>query len=89
MNKKQSDITELLSGLASISQLGLSVALPIGAFALLATYLRERFNIPDWLVFVLVLVGIAAGINSFVMFIRSYLAKLKRDDAKEQNKKEE
>ena len=63
-----------LNLLVWLTQLGLSVALPLGGFVLLAVWLRQRF---DWGVWVIVL-GLVLGIISAIDGLRSSLKAMER-----------
>ncbi len=52
-----------LSMLVWLTQLGLSVAVPLVGFILLAVWLRNRFNLGIWIIFVGCIVGIASAID--------------------------
>ena len=80
MRNKKTSTSELFEGLANITQLGLSVVIPIVGFALLADFLEKKYNIPDFLVIILVIVGILGGLNSFVLFVKSYLRRINKED---------
>lgn len=72
----KTNYSELFAGLANITQLGLSVIVPVVLCALLANFLKERFSIPDWLVIIIIALGFMAGIKSFIDFVKMYLKKL-------------
>lgn len=76
MNNNKEPLSSLLSGIVNVTQLGLSVIVPIVLFALLANYLKNKFNTPDWLSLILIGLGFAGGINSFVIFVKSYLKRM-------------
>ena len=61
-----------LTLLAWLTQLGLSVALPLAGFILLALWLRDRFGWGDWVLWV----GIALGFISAVDGLRISLKAL-------------
>lgn len=63
-----------LSLLVWLTQLGLSVALPLGGFVLLAVWLHQRF---DWGVWVIV-VGVVLGVICAVDGLRASLMAMKR-----------
>jgi hypothetical protein len=63
-----------LSLLVWITQLGLSVALPLGGFVLLAVWLHQRF---DWGVWVIV-IGVVLGVICAVDGLRSSLKAMEK-----------
>jgi hypothetical protein len=63
-----------LSLLVWLTQLGLSVALPLGGFVLLTVWLRQRF---DWGVWVIV-IGVALGVICAVDGLRSSLKAMEK-----------
>ena len=65
-----------------LTQLGLSVAVPLGGFVLLAVWLRQRL---DWGVWV-ILAGVALGILCSIDGLRTSLKAMERMS---QDKKEE
>lgn len=46
-----------------VTQLGLSVALPLGGFIFLAVWLRQRFDWGIWIIFVGIFLGIVTAVN--------------------------
>lgn len=52
-----------LNLLVWISQLGISVALPLGGFVWLSVWLRSRFHWGVWVVIVGVVLGIICAVN--------------------------
>lgn len=60
-----------ISLLVWLTQLGLSVAVPLGGFVLLAVWLRERFDWGDWVIIVGVLLGLYCAIDGFVKNLKA------------------
>lgn len=52
-----------LSLLVWLTQLGLSVAVPIGAFVLLAVWLQRRFDLGVWIIFCGAFLGVVCAFN--------------------------
>lgn len=52
-----------LSLLVWLTQLGLSVALPLGGFVLLAVWLHQRFNWGVWVIVVGVVLGVICAVD--------------------------
>ena len=57
-----------------LTQLGLSVAVPLAGFVLLALWLRDRFGWGDWVIWVGIILGMVSAING----LRSSLEILNR-----------
>lgn len=68
-----------LSLLTWLTQLGLSVAFPLGGFILLAVWLRDRFGLGTWVLWV----GIALGFLFAIDGLRVSLKTLSRFSKKE------
>ena len=54
-----------LSLLVWLTQLGLSTALPLGGFIFLALWLRDRFSLGQWVLWVGIAIGAICAINGF------------------------
>ena len=63
-----------LSLLVWLTQLGLSVAVPLAGFILLAVWLRSRFGLGSWILWV----GIVLGLVSAIDGLRTSLKALSR-----------
>lgn len=48
-----------------LTQLGLSVAFPLGGFVLLALWLRERFGWGSWVIWAGLLLGLIGAVQGF------------------------
>lgn len=48
-----------------MTQLGISVAFPLAGFILLAVWLRSRFGLGQWIIWVGIVLGIAGAIDGF------------------------
>lgn len=59
-----------LSLLVWLSQLGLSVAVPLGGFILLALWLRNRFDWGNWVLWVGIALGVYCAVTGFVSSLR-------------------
>lgn len=82
MNKKNSNF-EIAKGLVYITQLSVSVIVPMIFGVWLSGYLLERFSLPDWVGLIIILLGVATGINSAAIYIKNYLKDLtKKKDGK-------
>ena len=60
-----------LNLLVWLTQLGLSVALPPAGFILLAVWLRDRFALGAWVIWVGILLGIVCAIDGLRMSLRA------------------
>lgn len=57
--------------LAWLTQLGMSVAIPMITFVLLAMYLQNRFQLGKWVIIVGVAVGFLCAIRGFVYALKT------------------
>lgn len=83
--KKQNEFVEITKGLSYLTQLGLSIITPVILCAFLGSFLKKRFNIPDFLLIIIILIGVLSGISSAVSFVKSYLRRIENEE--KQNKK--
>lgn len=77
--KKTSDFVELAKGISNVAQLGLSVVVPIVLCGYFGVFLKKKFAVPDFVVALIVLLGVAAGISSALSFFRDYLKKANKE----------
>ena len=72
-----------LSMLVWLTQLGLSVALPLGGFVILGVWLKNQFSLGAWVVIVCALIGLICAIDG----LRTSLKAMERlaKDKKEEN----
>ena len=70
-----------LSLLAWLTQLGVSVAVPIIGFAFLGIYLQNRFRLGKWVIIAGVIVGFICAIRGFIYSLQTLdrLANKKKD----------
>lgn len=68
--------------LAWLTQLGLSVALPLGGFILLALWLRDALQWGDWVLWVGIALGLISAIDGLRISLKtlSQLSKRKKED---------
>lgn len=71
-----------LSLLVWLTQLGLSVAVPLGGFILLSLWLRDRFGWGSWVLWVGIVLGVYCAVTGFVSSLRS-LERLTKDKKQE------
>ena len=60
-----------LSMLTWLTQLGLSVVLPPTGFILLAVWLRVRFDLGIWTIWVAMVLGIICALNGFLTSLKT------------------
>lgn len=70
-----------LSLLVWLTQLGMSVALPLAGFVWLAVWLRQRFDLGVWVIIVGVVVGMICAVDG----LRSSLKAMERLSKKEKD----
>jgi hypothetical protein len=73
-----------LSLLAWLTQLGLSVSVPPTVFILLAIWLRDRFALGQWVLWVGIVLGIYCAVTGFISSLRilSQMTRKKDPDTK-------
>jgi hypothetical protein len=73
-----------LSLLAWLTQLGLSVSVPPTVFILLAIWLRDRFALGQWVLWVGIVLGIYCAVTGFISSLRilSQMTREKDPDTK-------
>ena len=71
-----------LTLLTWLTQLGLSVALPLGGFIFLALWLRSQFGWGDWVLWVGIILGLVAALDGLWQTLKalSSLTAKKKDD---------
>ena len=65
-----------------LTQLGLSTAVPLAGFVLLAVWLKNRFGLGPWVLFVGIGLGIFSAIDGFYKSLKA-LENLTKDQQKE------
>lgn len=70
-----------LSLIVWLTQLGLTTALPLGGFVLLAVWLQNRFNLGSWVLWAGIILGVVSAIDGFVTSLKalSRISKSKKD----------
>ena len=65
-----------------LTQLGYSVAFPLAGFTLLAVWLRERFGVGMWVLWVGIVLGIVGAVDGLRVSLRALdqLSRKKKDD---------
>ena len=71
-----------LTLLTWLTQLGLSVALPLAGFIFLAWWLRSQFSLGDWVLWIGILLGLVSALDGlrYSLKLLSRLGKNKPDD---------
>lgn len=72
-----------LSLLVWLTQLGLSVALPLVGFTLLGVWLRQQFDLDIWVVLVAAIVGFVSAVDGLRVSLKA-LERLSRDKSKDE-----
>ena len=67
-----------------LTQLGLSTAVPLAGFVLLAVWLRNRFGLGNWVLFVGIGLGLFSAIDGFYKSLKA-LDGLSKEKKKEKN----
>ena len=62
-----------------LTQLGLSIALPPAGFVWLAVWLRGRFSLGNWVIFVGIALGIAGAVDGFRSSLKAMQMMEKQD----------
>ena len=64
-----------------ISQLGLSTAVPLAGFVILAVWLRNQFDLGIWVIFVGIGLGLMSAVDGFIRNLKA-LDKLSKEEDK-------
>ena len=64
-----------LNLLVWLTQLGLSVALPLGGFIVLALWLRNIFSLGNWVLWIGIAIGVLAALDGLLQSLKT-LARL-------------
>lgn len=72
-----------LTLLTWLTQLGLSVALPLAGFVMLGVWLRDRFGLGDWVLWAGIIVGLLSALDGLRYCLKNLerLSRQKKDDA--------
>lgn len=66
-----------------LTQLGLSVVVPLGGFILLALWLRQQFGWGDWVIIVGVLLGVVCAVDGLRTSLKA-MERMSKDKKEEQ-----
>lgn len=61
---------KLMQNIAYLTQVGLTIAIPLVLCIFGASWLQEKFNLGGWVVMVGIILGIGGAISSLAEFIR-------------------
>ena len=76
-----------VNGLVWITQLGLSVAAPLGGFTLLGVWLSQRFQTGKWVIAVFCIIGFFSAISGLRSTLKLLSDQEARKERREQAKK--
>ena len=79
MNKDRS----FLKNLVLISQVGLSVLVPIGLMIALGLFLKDRFQ-ANWILIVCIVLGISGGMSAAWTLLKKFAPKPEDDEKREE-----
>lgn len=65
-----------------LTQLGLSVAVPLAGFTILAVWLRQKFELGIWVVLVGIGIGLISAVDGFRVSLKT-MEQMSRDKSKE------
>lgn len=74
-----------LSLLVWLTQLGLSVALPPAGLIFLATWLRERFSLGNWVIWVAIVLGLICAVDGLRVSLKTLERLTKQNKDKDEN----
>ncbi len=63
-----------------LTQLGLSVVIPLAGWILLALWLRNRFALGDWIIWAGIVLGMISAIHGLIRSLKTLSALAKRSD---------
>ena len=66
-----------------LTQLGISVAAPLGGFILLGVWLRQRFELGVWVVLAGVFVGVVCAVDGLRVSLRA-MEKMSKDEKEDE-----
>lgn len=72
-----------LSLLVWLSQLGLSVSVPLGGFILLGVWLHNRFGWGSWIIVLCTVIGVICAIDGLRSSLKA-MERLAKDDAQDE-----
>jgi len=65
-----------------LTQLGISVAVPLGGFVLLSVWLRQRFEWGSWVIIAGVVLGVICAVNGLITSLKA-MEKMAGADSKD------
>lgn len=67
-----------------LTQLGLSIAMPLAGFILFAVWLQQRFDLGSWILIVGVFLGISGAIDGFRLSLKAMEQMAKKDNPRQE-----
>ena len=74
----RSGLAEMLRQLTYLTQLGITVLAPIVLSVLVGVFLNRRFDVGEWVIVLLLGVGLVSGGCGFFRFVRTFINMEKR-----------
>ena len=74
----RSGLAEMLRQLTYLTQLGITVLAPIVLSVLVGVFLNRRFDVGEWVIVLLLGVGLVSGGCGFFRFVRAFINMEKR-----------
>ena len=68
-----------------LTQMGLSIALPLAGFVWLAVWLRGRFALGNWVIFVGIVLGLTGAVDGFRSSLRAMQMMEKQNNRQEKS----
>ena len=72
--KRRSGLMETLRLLTYLTQFGMSVIAPIVLSVLVGVFVNQRFGVGEWLIVLLLVVGLISGACGFYRFVRLFIS---------------
>ena len=69
----RSGLAEMLRQLTYLTQLGITVLAPIVLSVLVGVFLNRRFDVGEWVIVLLLGVGLVSGGCGFFRFVRAFI----------------
>lgn len=67
----KNDRYKSLKAAAWITQFGINMITPIILFIIIALWLKEKFNLGDWIMILAIILGVGGAIGSMFSFIKT------------------
>lgn len=76
-----------MKNLTFITQFGFSIISPIILMVWLGTFLRDKFNLGDWVVLAAIVLGLISAFTSAVSFFKYVYKQAKKSEESDKNEK--